>query len=127
MAGQLQAVRRDLHTYAQPGWCEIRTASLGAKRLAEVGYQVLIGSEVCLAEARMGLPSAEELEAAYQRALRQGAVQPYAQQVRDGFTGVIGILDCGAGPTVAALIWTPWVSLRRRTAPTVPAARVFAR
>ena len=101
MAGQLQAVRRDLHTYAEPGWCEIRTASLVAKRLAELGYQVLIGSEVCLAEARMGLPSAEELEAAYQRALRQGAVQPYAQQVRDGFTGVIGILDCGAGPTVA--------------------------
>ena len=101
MAGRLQAVRRDLHTYPEPGWCEIRTASLVAQRLTELGYQVLLGQEVCLADARMGLPSDAQLEEAYQRALEQGAVQPYAQHLRNGFTGVIGLLDCGEGPTVA--------------------------
>ena len=101
MAERLRAVRRDLHTYAESGWCEIRTSSIIAQRLTELGYQVLTGPDVCLAEARMGLPPAEELEAAYRRALDQGAVQPYAQRAKDGFTGVIGILDCGEGPTVA--------------------------
>ena len=101
MREQLRAVRRDLHTYAEAGWCEIRTSSLIAKRLTELGYQVLTGPDVCLAEARMGLPPEEQLEAEYQRALQQGAVQPYAERARGGFTGVIGILDCGEGPTIA--------------------------
>ena len=101
MGDRLRAVRQDLHTYAEAGWCEIRTSSIIARRLNELGYQVLTGPDVCLAEARMGLPTEEQLEAEYQRALAQGAVQPYAERARGGFTGVIGILDCGEGPTIA--------------------------
>ena len=63
MREQLRSVRRDLHTYAEPGWCEIRTSSIIAKRLTELGYQVLTGPDVCLAEARMGLPPEAQLEA----------------------------------------------------------------
>ena len=55
MKEQLRAVRRDLHTYAEPGWCEIRTSSVIAKRLADLGYQVLTGPDVCLAEASLTL------------------------------------------------------------------------
>ena len=101
MLERLRAVRRDLHIHPELGWCEVRTSSIVAERLAQLGYQVLTGADVCLAEARMGLPPEEDLERAYRRALARGAVQPYAQQARDGFTGVIGILDCGSGPTVA--------------------------
>lgn len=101
MKEQLRTVRRDLHTYPESGWCEIRTASIIANRLTELGYQVLTGPDVCLAEERMGLPTEEQLECAYQRAVAQGAIQPYAQQAKGGFTGVIGILDCGDGPTIA--------------------------
>ena len=101
MKDRLRAVRRDLHTYAEAGWCEIRTTSLIARRLTELGYRVLTGPDVCLAEARMGLPPEERLAAEYQRALAQGAVQPYAQRARGGFTGVIGILECGEGPVIA--------------------------
>ena len=101
MKEQLRTVRRDLHMYAEPGWCEIRTSSIIAKRLTDLGYQVLTGPDVCLEEARMGLPPEEQLEAEYQRALAQGAIQPYAERAKGGFTGVIGILDCGEGPTVA--------------------------
>lgn len=96
----LRTLRQDFHKYAESGWLEIRTASIIAARLKELGYQILTGREVCLAEERIGVPDAKVLEAEYRRALSQGAVQPYAEQLKDGFTGVIGVLNCGEGPVV---------------------------
>lgn len=93
--------RQDFHAHAEMGWYEVRTSSIIAARLTELGYRVLTGPDVCLDASRMGLPSREELEEHYVRALDQGAIQPYAQRARDGFTGVIGILDCGEGPVIA--------------------------
>ncbi len=101
LAPHMQEDRRDFHRYAESGWCEIRTSSLIAQRLAGLGYEVLTGRDVCRDEARMGLPLKAVLEDQYQRALEQGAVQPWAEQARDGFTGVIGILRCGEGPVIA--------------------------
>lgn len=98
---QMQQTRRDFHRYAETGWFEIRTSSRIAQRLTELGYEVLTGRDVCQADARMGLAPAEVLEVQYQRALEQGAVQPWAEQARGGFTGVIGILRCGEGPVIA--------------------------
>ena len=60
MIPQLRRRRRDFHTYAESGWFEIRTSSLIAQRLTELGYEVLTGRDVCLDEGRMGLPPAEE-------------------------------------------------------------------
>ncbi|WP_116953182.1 amidohydrolase [Jiangella endophytica] len=95
------ADRRDLHTHAEPGWCEVRTASLVARRLADLGFAVRVGREV-LAEDRPGLPSRGELDEAYRRALAHGADPDYAERVRDGFTGVVATLATGRpGPTVA--------------------------
>lgn len=93
--------RQDLHHYAETGWLEIRTSSIIAQKLTELGYEVLTGKDVCDADARMGLPSDAVLEENYQRALAQGAIQPWAEQARGGFTGVIGILRCGEGPVIA--------------------------
>lgn len=101
MAPALQRCRRDLHTYAESGWFEIRTSSLIAQRLTELGYEVLTSRDVCLEESRMGLPPEKVLAEQYQRALDQGAVQPWAERTRGGFTGVIGILRCGEGPVIA--------------------------
>lgn len=101
LAPHMQEDRRDFHRYAESGWCEIRTSSRIAQRLAGLGYEVLTGRDVCRDEARMGLPLKAVLEDQYQRALEQGAVQPWAEQARDGFTGVIGILRCGDGPVIA--------------------------
>jgi len=101
MQDWMRDYRRDLHKYPEMGWCEIRTSSLIARRLTELGYQVLVGPDVCQADARMGLPSREELDTAYRRALEQGADPAFAERAKNGFTGVIGILDCGAGPTIA--------------------------
>lgn len=93
--------RRDLHKYPETGWFEMHTSSIVARKLTDMGYQVLTGRDVCDAASRMGLPSEEKLEEEYNRAIMQGADKEFAERTRGGFTGVIGILDCGEGPTVA--------------------------
>ncbi|MDC7126305.1 MAG: amidohydrolase [Spirochaetales bacterium] len=93
--------RRDFHQYPEAGWFEMRTSSIIARRLTELGYKVLSGAEVCDAASRMGLPSAGELEVNYKRAIEQGADSEFVKKTAGGFTGVIGILECGEGPTVA--------------------------
>lgn len=98
---ELIARRRDFHKYAEPGWCEMRTSSLIARELKELGYRVLTGQDVCKEDARMGLPEAEELEAHLAWAKSHGADPDFIDQTKGGFTGVIGILDCGPGPVVA--------------------------
>lgn len=72
---QLQAWRRDFHRYAESGWFEFRTATLVAEELDRLGYRLQLGREVINADARMGLPSAEALQAQEQRAREQGALE----------------------------------------------------
>ncbi len=97
---EMISFRRDFHKYAETGWHEMRTASLIARRLTQLGYEVLVGEEVCRKEDRMGLPSDEVLKESYERAIRQGADPEFVKATEGGFTGVIGILRCGEGPTV---------------------------
>lgn len=92
--------RRDFHKYAESAWTEFRTSSLIAQRLEELGYEVHVGREIIKESDRMGLPSDEELEAHYQRALAQGANVKYAEKMRGGFTGAVGILRNGDGPVI---------------------------
>jgi aminobenzoyl-glutamate utilization protein A len=92
--------RRDFHKYAEPGWCEFRTATLVARRLTDLGYEVQLGREVVKDEDRMGLPSPEILEECWQRASQEGGDPAFLEAVRGGFTGVVGIFRHGDGPTV---------------------------
>lgn len=69
---QLIATRRDFHRYAESGWCEFRTASLIARRLADLGYQVQAGRAVIKEDERMGVPPVELLEARWRRAVGEG-------------------------------------------------------
>ena len=98
---ELVRQRRDFHKYPEVRWTEMRTASIIAGKLAELGYEVLIGEQVCDREPRVHVPSDEELKQAYLRAIAQGADPKYAEATKGGLTGVIGILRCGEGPTVA--------------------------
>lgn len=95
------ARRRDFHKYAETGWLEMRTSSLIARALKDLGYQVLAGKEVCLETSRLGLPTDEKLISHYQLAGKQGADPEFLPYTKDGYTGVIGILKCGEGPVVA--------------------------
>lgn len=98
---QLVQVRRDFHKYAEPGWLEMRTSSIIARKLTELGYEVLVGEDVCLRDSRMGVPADDVLEKHYQLAMEQGADPEFLPYTRGGMTGVIGILRCGEGPTIA--------------------------
>ena len=93
--------RRDFHKYAERGWLEMRTASIVARKLNNLGYQVLVGKELMCETARMGLPSKRVLTLNYKRAILQGADPYYLEKVKDGFTAVAGIIKNGDGPVVA--------------------------
>ena len=101
IAPELVAQRRDFHKFAEKGWFEMRTSSIIARKLTEMGYEVSVGDQVCKKDARMGVPSDEELEEQYERAVAQGADPEFVKYTKGGMTGVIGILRCGEGPTVA--------------------------
>ena len=94
-------IRRSLHRFPETGWLEMRTSALIAKELSDMGYEVLTGRAVCLEQARMGVPSEQETQEHLERVLAHGCEEAFlTQDMREGFTGVIGILKCGEGPTV---------------------------
>lgn len=97
---ELVACRRDFHKHAESAWTEFRTASIIAKRLTELGYEVKLGKEVVNDADRMGLPSEQALADHLQLAAAQGAVPEYLPQLAGGFTGVVGILRAGEGPVI---------------------------
>ena len=99
---ELVKIRRDFHKYAESGWFEMRTSSVIARKLTEMGVdEVLVGEQVCKKEERMGVPSEEALKKNYQRAVEQGGDPEFLPYTKGGMTGVIGIIKCGEGPTVA--------------------------
>lgn len=101
MQPELVAQRRDFHKYAESGWFEMRTSSIIARKLTDLGYEVLTGEDVCDKDARMGVPPQDKLDAHYEKALSQGADPEFLERTKGGMTGVIGILRCGEGPTMA--------------------------
>lgn len=42
IAPELVAQRRDFHKFAEKGWFEMRTSSIIARKLTEMGYEVLV-------------------------------------------------------------------------------------
>lgn len=89
--------RRDFHRYPEVGWTEYRTSSLIARRLKDLGYQVLAGRDVLSDEDRMGLPQERILDSHWQRALAQGGDPEFLELMKGGFTGVVGVLGGGEG------------------------------
>ena len=73
MQEELTRQRRDLHQHPEPGWTEFRTASIVAKTLTELGWEVHTGREVMEENARMGVPSPDVLAREKERAAREGA------------------------------------------------------
>ena len=79
---QMVAQRRDFHKYAESGWFEMRTSSIIARKLTDLGYEVLVGEDVCDRDARMGVADEATLEAQYQRAIEQGADPEFVKATR---------------------------------------------
>lgn len=101
MEQELIGLRRDFHQHAELNWEEMRTTSLIARQLSDLGYELILGKDLCDPDARLGVPADDILEKAYKRAEAQGADPEFLPYTKGGMTGVIGVLRCGEGPIVA--------------------------
>ena len=99
---ELIQLRRDFHRYPEASWLEMRTSAKIAEYLTELGMEVLTGKDVCREEARIGVPDPDILERHFSQVKEQGAPARFlTEELEQGYTGVVGILRCGEGPTVA--------------------------
>ncbi|MHA6260433.1 amidohydrolase [Sporosarcina sp. CAU 1771] len=99
---QLTAWRRDFHKHPESGFLELRTASIVATTLENLGYEVSVGDEVMSKDDRMGLPSDGLFESHKAWALDHGAEPRWVEKMAGGMTGVVGVLQMETpGPVVA--------------------------
>lgn len=99
---EMVRLRRDFHRHPETGWLEMRTSAVIAKRLSELGYEVLTGKAVCKEGTRVSVPAEEELLSHYELIREEVEVPSFlTKEMKEGYTGVIGILHCGEGPVVA--------------------------
>lgn len=96
--------RRDFHKHPEVAWTEFRTTSIIADRLRESGFQVLLGEDILNKNERLAVPGKEHIEECRQRAIEEGANPETVEIIRDGITGVVGILKNGEGPTVGVRV-----------------------
>ena len=95
----LRDIRRDLHSRPEAGWKEFRTTALLAEALEDFGYSVLLGTDTVDPEQRMGVPPADDVAAARERARDEGAPEEYLAAMGD-VTGLIATQRFGDGPVV---------------------------
>ncbi|MCC3648398.1 M20 family metallo-hydrolase [Cytobacillus oceanisediminis] len=102
LENQLKEWRRDFHRYPEGGFLEMRTASIVASILDELGFGLEMGRQVMAADYFMGKPNQEETAAHYQWALENGAKKDYIEPFKDGYTGIVATMDTKKeGPTIA--------------------------
>ena len=113
------STRRSLHMYPATGFLEMRTSAIISERLHALGYEVLTGREVLDAEMRLGVPDAAVLEEHAKAVLTQeGTPCSYLTgDMKEGITGVIGILRCGEGPVTALRFDIDALGMTERTDP----------
>lgn len=98
---KLTEIRRQLHKHAEYGWTEFWTTAYIADLLEEAGYHITLGAENFVADARMGLPTEQELEEAAERALLWGANPKHVEKMRGGFTGLVADLHTDNRASIA--------------------------
>ena len=100
---QMRAWRRDFHKYAESGWTEFRTASIAARTLLDLGFEVTLGRDALSGPDRMGVPDEDVLEQHGKRALEQGGDAELIERMKGGYTAFWADMVCGNGdgPTIA--------------------------
>lgn len=96
-------LRRDLHQYPEVGWTEFRTTAIVASILDERGFELDLGADALDEGERLGVPNADTIEAARQRALKEGAPEEYLERM-GRVTGLVATKRYGDGPTVGVRI-----------------------
>lgn len=99
---RLSEWRRDFHKYPETGFLEMRTASIVASMLDELGFKLELGKDVMSTEYCMGKPSEEETKQHAEWAEANGANPTYLPYFEEGYTGIVATWDTGReGPTIA--------------------------
>jgi aminobenzoyl-glutamate utilization protein A len=99
---RLVALRRGLHRYPEPAWCEYYTTSRIVEEIERIGVdELLVGPDLLDADARMAVPDDDTLREWHDRAREAGAREDVLEQCAGGFTGALATIERGEGPTVA--------------------------
>ncbi|MFD1587078.1 amidohydrolase [Halorientalis brevis] len=102
---RLVSLRREFHRRPEPAWREFWTTARIVEELDAIGVDDLfVGPDVLDAEARMGTPDADDLEAWIDHAREAGASDDLLDRLAGGTTGAIAVLDGEdpeGGPTIA--------------------------
>ena len=114
---KLVEFRRDFHKHPETAWLEMRTSAIIAEELTRLGYKVLTGKAVCREGSRLSVPGNDILEEHYRRVKAEATIERKMDggnedgmpgyidylnaEMAEGYTGVVGILDCGEGPVAA--------------------------
>lgn len=89
----LEDWRRDLHRHPELGWTEFRTTARIVAELQRLGFKVVYGRELYGDVCRLGLPTDEETEEAWQRALaaaEDGEIDlAILERLHGGYTGCV--------------------------------------
>ncbi|WP_085522714.1 amidohydrolase [Tuberibacillus sp. Marseille-P3662] len=102
LSRQLIQWRRQFHQYPETGFLEMRTASIVASILDQLGFDLQMGQGVMSKDHCMGKPNEQTTYEHYQWALENGADKDYIDYFRDGYTGIVATLDTKKeGPTIA--------------------------
>lgn len=95
--------RRDFHAHPETGWLEMRTSAIIAEKLSDMGYEVQTGKKVCKEGMRMGVPDKNQIEA-HLHVIKENRSERkefhITAEMEKGYTGVIGVLNCGEGPEI---------------------------
>lgn len=96
----LISLRRKIHKYPEPGWCEYKTAALVIKELQNLKYKVLYGEELSKKDTKLGLEPKDISDMFFARAEEDESIdRDILEKIKDSNTAVIGILECSKGPT----------------------------
>jgi aminobenzoyl-glutamate utilization protein A len=97
---RLVALRRELHRHPEPAWTEFWTTARVVEELERIGVDdVFVGREA-LADGRLSVPEADELQTWRHRAREAGADDDLLSAMEGGWTGCVAVLERGEGPTV---------------------------
>ncbi|UWG47371.1 Metal-dependent amidase/aminoacylase/carboxypeptidase [Halanaeroarchaeum sp. HSR-CO] len=99
---QLIDLRRELHRYPEPAWCEFWTTSRIVDEFERIGVDDYhVGRAVLSSPDRMAVPDEAARSEWLERARENDARYDVLEATTGGHTGAIAVLERGAGPTVA--------------------------
>lgn len=99
---RLVELRRDLHRHPEPAWREFYTSSRIVEELERIGVDELyVGTEAIDPAYRWGIDeSTASFEQFADQAIADGADPDLVDELSDGYTGIVAVLDRGEGPHV---------------------------